>query len=1133
MARSRHSRWASRGFGIGVMATAAIGAGVAAQAGDCVTIAPAAGVLDCNGNGTPDAADIANGFSLDVNTNGVPDECDFRYCSTLWDGFSAYGPGDPVTALDINGDGIFWQNPLGSATIQNVGCEGGPIDFGVAVAGNSALADPTTGYVESEYLRTVNGALDCGSAIYTLTFKAKLDQAINSKVDFEYFLYDAKSGKRVVQLEFPATGSNKVPTAQRGKVLVKDPAGSTYFNTNVAIVLNTCMTFKIELNNVTNVVSVYVNDLVTPKVVTTRQDAAAYRADYFRVQAIKNLASSGPTTSRFCLDKVTACVSGPALMDWADCNGNCVDDLWDIANNVVSDCNTNGIPDTCDEVVACGCDVSSVVPCLPCNHQHTWQFEPAQGFLAGNIECQEGWRLGAATASDAGVVVVSGAPFAGKPGFTGQALKIKSKLVTDPVQGVRGPRTSDERPGKPGTADPGMEYWEFDALVDAADPDGAFAIVVWDECANSFQQLVGGVSNPEPACFSADPPTCLKLEEGELPPGATQRLNTYAYFNAGVRFRYQDGGIGRVLTILSNGAWVEDVNQINAQWFDSQAKHITIRIDNEMGSFTYWKGVHVPGQLDTGGITLTGGAHQNPNGNGDRQVLLLTNSTIQNAWVDNLKYTVDDDCDHDSQPDSVYLPGGVWYSATYDTNADGKLDWCQDCNKNCRLDSVDIAGGTSKDCNANGIPDECDINASYPSYLEPRSCSGQPWTQPTGSWSYYTRRGGGSYDANTNGTPDECEAALDCNANGMLDACELSCTPGSGCAHPPAGCGLGHDCNANGILDDCEGDCNGNRFKDTCDIASGTSHDYDMNGQPDECEIDCNGNGSPDTWEIALVPNRDCNHDGVLDVCQVMADCNTNAVADACDIASGTSQDCDGATWHANGIPDSCDIANCPASSGRCKDTNANGIPDGCEPTAAMLLSAAPATQMSLWRSATNTVRLTFNQDITAPTAGQIVIQKLLDGGLYGPDLSAGFTFEVAADPNQANQPRILKIRETGTSLTHRTWIGIRNTGGWSAATNFEVQYVVQVGDANGDGKVLNSDLSAIFPRIPTLNASDQERADVNGDGNVLNNDLSTVFPRIPSLAVPKPSGHQRALRDVADLHEIPTEVTTPPPSGL
>jgi hypothetical protein len=1111
---SRGNRLMKRGCGVMMGAMLAVCAAPAAWAADCASIAPAVGVLDCNGNGTADATDITSHFSADVNTNGIPDECDFQYCSTLWGGFSAYDIGSAVAAIDVNGDGIFWKNPSGSAIIHNVGCESGGVDLGVRVSGDSTLTDPTTGYAESEYLRTVNGALDCGSAIYTLTFKAKLTLAINSKVDWEYFLYDAQSGKRVVQLEFPSTVSNKVPSAQKGKVLVKDPATTAFFSTNVAIALNGCMTFKIELNNLNNTVSVYVNDLVTPKVVTTRLEAAAYRVDYFRIQATKNSATTGPTNSYFCLDKVTACVAGPALMDWADCNGNCVDDVWDIHDGLVSDCNSNGIPDTCDEVVACGCGAAPSVPCLPCNHQHAWQFEPAQGFVAGNVECQEGWQVGPASASDAGVVVASGPPFAGKTGFTGQALKIKPKLVTDRLQGVRGPRTSDEQPGKPGTTDPGLEYWEFDALVDAADAGGAFAIVVWDECANSFQQEVGGGA-AEPTCFVPVPPnpgdptphpTCFKVAEGELAPGGDTRLNTYAYFNAGVRFWYQDGGAGRVLKILSNGAWSEDVNQNNAEWFDSQAKHITIRIDNELGSITYWKGVHVPGQTDTGQITLTGGAPENPHGSGDRQVVLLTDATAQNAWVDNLKYTADDDCDHDSQPDSVYLRGGVWYESTFDTNSNGKLDWCEDCNRNCKVDSADIALGTSKDCNANGIPDECDVNPDYPNYLEPRSCSGQLWTQPTTSWPYYTRRGGGSYDANTNGTPDECEAALDCNHNGILDQCELNCAaPGLKCPAAPM-CGLGYDCNANGTLDDCEGDCNGNRHKDSCDIASGTSVDHDLNGQPDECQIDCNGNGSPDTWEIALVPNRDCNDDGVLDVCQVMADCNTNAVADACDIASGTSQDCNGATWHANGIPDSCDIANCPSTNWRCKDANGNGIPDGCEQVTAALSSADPVSQGSMWRSAKNIIRLTFTQDITVPAAGQVVIQQLLDGGNFGADLSSGFTFTVENDAQ--SHPRILKIRENATSLTHRTWIAVRNTGGWTQALPFEVQYVVQVGDVSADGKVLAGDASAIYPKVPTLNAADNERADVTGDGKVLAGDASAVFPKIPSLIVAKPTGH-------------------------
>jgi hypothetical protein len=84
----------------------------------------------------------------------------------------------------------------------------------------------------------------------------------------------------------------------------------------------------------------------------------------------------------------------------------------------------------------------------------------------------------------------------------------------------------------------------------------------------------------------------------------------------------------------------------------------------------------------------------------------------------------------------------------------------------------------------------------------------------------------------------------------------------------------------------------------------------------------------------------------------------------------------------------------------------------------------------------------------------------------------------VENDP--AAHPRVLKIMENGSCLDHRMWVAIRNVagiGGWAGVGPFEVQYVVQVGDVNADGKVLA-------------------------------NDLSVVFPHIPSAPVPKPSGH-------------------------
>jgi hypothetical protein len=65
-----------------------------------------------------------------------------------------------------------------------------------------------------------------------------------------------------------------------------------------------------------------------------------------------------------------------------------------------------------------------------------------------------------------------------------------------------------------------------------------------------------------------------------------------------------------------------------------------------------------------------------------------------------------------------------------------------DCNANQIPDSCDIASGTSQDCNTNGVPDECDI------------------------------ANGTSQDANGNGIPDECDSAVnigDLNCDGGVN----------------------------------------------------------------------------------------------------------------------------------------------------------------------------------------------------------------------------------------------------------------------------------------------------------------------------------------------------------------------------
>jgi len=121
----------------------------------------------------------------------------------------------------------------------------------------------------------------------------------------------------------------------------------------------------------------------------------------------------------------------------------------------------------------------------------------------------------------------------------------------------------------------------------------------------------------------------------------------------------------------------------------------------------------------------------------------------------------------------------------------GAYEFGGDCNGNGIADADDIVQGTSDDCNANEVPDEC----------EP--------------------------DCNANGQVDECDIILgvsdDCTSNGIPDECEP-------------------DCNMNTTADSCDlltetsPDCNANSIPDECDIQSGSSSDADLSGVPDECE---------------------------------------------------------------------------------------------------------------------------------------------------------------------------------------------------------------------------------------------------------------------------------------------------------
>jgi len=150
-----------------------------------------------------------------------------------------------------------------------------------------------------------------------------------------------------------------------------------------------------------------------------------------------------------------------------------------------------------------------------------------------------------------------------------------------------------------------------------------------------------------------------------------------------------------------------------------------------------------------------------------------------------------------------------------DCNANGVPDVCEivdaDCNGNNTLDECDITSGTSADCNSNGLPDECDT------------------------------AGGTSADCNADMIPDECQPNDDCNFNNTRDICDI-------------GAGTSGDCNADLVPDECQSnaDCNANGVQDICDIGSGASTDCNANLIPDDCDIadgtsvDANGDLVPD-----------------------------------------------------------------------------------------------------------------------------------------------------------------------------------------------------------------------------------------------------------------------------------------------
>ena len=304
----------------------------------------------------------------------------------------------------------------------------------------------------------------------------------------------------------------------------------------------------------------------------------------------------------------------------------------------------------------------------------------------------------------------------------------------------------------------------------------------------------------------------------------------------------------------------------------------------------------------------------------------------------------------------------------------------------------------------------------------------------------------------------------------------------------------GRDC-----LDPC-GDCGNGSIDGAEDCDDGNTTNGD--GCDNNCTFTGCGNG-------IVTDGEDCDDGNTVNTDECLGTCTWAGCGDGF-VWEGEESCDDGNTVNTDDCLDTCDIAVCGdgflwAAEEACDDGNLiDG--DGCSSTCHVELAiegATPQMDESLWRAGNNIFSLHLpatGQMPTAPEAGQIVIQELLPDGAFGDDLSTNFSFTL--------EDGSVVVREQTDTLQHETWYAVRNTGGWSGVQAFEVHYMVLVGDANNDNRVLPNDLSFINSVVPAFSVPEDSRYDVHGDGRVLVNDLSLANVSIPAFGVEKPSGH-------------------------
>ncbi|MCK4658494.1 MAG: hypothetical protein KAV82_03140 [Phycisphaerae bacterium] len=482
----------------------------------------------------------------------------------------------------------------------------------------------------------------------------------------------------------------------------------------------------------------------------------------------------------FCIVGGFAIIVGAERVQAVDCNGNGVDDAQDIAAGTSQDCQSNGIPDECD--------ISEISPL-----DVTWFKVPENPVIPGT-EPYVGWYRNPCVIYDDGIYKM----------WTGSDRDIKCSTSPDGVDWsyppeVCGPALDTYGFNSPCVIKDGDVYkmwykawdgsgvWCGSWFEYATSPDGD----TWTKYGPVLECTPGG---PTYDHWSMSDPSVIK--DGP---------DSYKmYYSA------QSGGTPNQLTVAlatsSDGvAWEKwgVVLEADGTGFDAEAVNCSEAFF-ENGVYYLLYG----GRATAGAEPTILGIAWSTDG--------YTFTKLDDPYLE-LGGPEDFD-NHSTGAVASLLHIGDQYWLWYTGLGDGN-DW--DYIRSIGLATA-FAGGTSQDCNSNGVPDECDLimdhncceTGSGPGCSDPaiedcvcqidRYCCLTLWDEIC-------------VDEVLSLGCGTCEPiSSDCQPDGIPDECQL----------------VDNDCNTNAVPDDCEADFDGDGLIDGCDS---DIDDDGVSNQEDAC----------------------------------------------------------------------------------------------------------------------------------------------------------------------------------------------------------------------------------------------------------------------------------------------------------